>query len=84
MASWSLKRLTILMLVVACFASFSSSYAGETHKYVTIAVLPCSNIEVTFKKFYPLITYLKNKTGIDVRLLVPANFEKFPRWPRER
>jgi phosphonate transport system substrate-binding protein len=77
MANWSLKRLTILMLVVACFASFSSTYAGETHKYVTIAVLPCSNIEVTFKKFYPLITYLKNKTGIDVRLLVPANFEKF-------
>ena len=77
MARWSLKRLTLLMLVVACFASFSSAYAGEPHKNVIIAVLPCSNIEVTFKKFYPLITYLKNKTGIDVRLVVPVNFDKF-------
>ena len=77
MASRSLKTLTLLLIVAAYFSSFSIALAEQPHKYVTIAVLPCSNIEVTFKKFYPLITYLKNKTGIDVRLLVPANFEKF-------
>jgi phosphonate transport system substrate-binding protein len=73
----SLKKLTVLLIVAAYFGSFSSAFAESPHKYIKIAVLPCSNIEVTFKKFYPLITYLKNKTGMDVRLLVPANFEEF-------
>jgi phosphonate transport system substrate-binding protein len=77
MARWILKILLLLLIVVAYFGSFYSGLAGEPHKYIKIAVLPCSNIEVTFKKFYPLITYLKNETGIDVRLLVPANFEEF-------
>jgi phosphonate transport system substrate-binding protein len=77
MARWSLKVLPLLLIVVAYFGLFSNGFAEEPHKYIKIAVLPCSNIEVTFKKFYPLITYLKNETGIDVRLLVPANFEEF-------
>jgi phosphonate transport system substrate-binding protein len=77
MPRWSLKRLTLLLIVAAYFGLFSSAFAESPRKYIKIAVLPCSNIEVTFKKFYPLITYLKNKTGMDVKLLVPANFEEF-------
>jgi phosphonate transport system substrate-binding protein len=77
MASWSLKRLTVLFFATAYFSQFASLYAEEPHKYIRIAVLPCNNIEVTFKKFYPLIMYLKNKIGKDVRLIVPANFEEF-------
>jgi phosphonate transport system substrate-binding protein len=77
MARWSLKMLIVLLIGVALVGSLGSAYAEASHKYVKIAVLPCNNIEVTFKKFYPLITYLKSGTGTDVRLLVPANFEEF-------
>ena len=69
----------LLLIVFAYFGSFSSSFAEEPRKYVKIAVLPCNNIEVTFKKFYPLITYLKNQTGTDVRLLVRASLQNLRR-----
>ncbi len=77
MARWSLRILTLLLIVFAYSGAMSNTFAEEPRKYIKIAVLPCNNIEVTFKKFYPLITYLKNEMGIDVRLLVPANFEEF-------
>ena len=42
-----------------------------------LAVLPCSNIETTFKKFYPLLSYLKAETGIPATILVPADLAEF-------
>ena len=32
---------------------------------------------ITFKKFYPLVSYLKQQTKLDLRLVVPANFPAF-------
>ena len=77
MTRWPLKSLTIPVIIAACFGLIYNTYAEEPKKFIKIAVLPCNNIEITFKKFYPLITYLQKETGIDVRLMVPANFEEF-------
>ncbi len=41
---------------------------------ITLAILPCNNIEITYKKFYPLLAYLKRETGLDVKLTVPNDF----------
>jgi len=38
-----------------------------------LAVLPCSNIETTFRKFHPLLAHLKAATGHVVQLVVPAD-----------
>jgi phosphonate transport system substrate-binding protein len=46
-------------------------------KSVNIAVLPCTDIVMTFKKFHPLATYLTHKTGLPIRLVVPENLTKF-------
>lgn len=42
-----------------------------------LALLPCSNIETTFKKFHPLLSYLKDQTGLVVTIVVPADLAEF-------
>jgi len=54
-----------------------SSSAEEIKQSIELAVLPCNNVEMTFKKFYPLLHYLEQKTNINVRLVVPTNFAEF-------
>jgi len=56
--------------------------AGHAHagrEQPTIAILPCADVVMTFKKFNPLVTYLGRETGLKVELVVPkdsAEFEK--------
>ena len=67
-----------IMIALLCICSVAGvGYAGKPIKYYNLAILPCNNIEITFKKFYPLISYLKRETGFDLRLIVPANFEEY-------
>ncbi len=42
-----------------------------------LAVLPCSNVETTFRKFYPLLAYLKSAAGVSVTIVVPADLDEF-------
>ncbi len=42
-----------------------------------LAVLPCTNIESTFRKLHPLLVYLKAATGLSVSLVVPADLADF-------
>jgi phosphonate transport system substrate-binding protein len=51
--------------------------AEVERKPVNIAVLPCTDIVMTFKKFHPLVTYLTQKTGLPIRLVVPEDLTKF-------
>jgi phosphonate transport system substrate-binding protein len=51
--------------------------AEVENKPLNIAVLPCTDIVMTFKKFHPLVTYLTQKTGLPIRLVVPENLIKF-------
>ncbi len=56
-----------------------ASYADEAKKNITIAVFPCTDVVMSFKKFHPLVTYLKEETGFDIRLIVPSDFAEFER-----
>lgn len=54
-----------------------ASHADGAKKHITIAVLPCADIMMTFKKFKPLATYLETKTGLAIKLLVPKDYSDF-------
>ena len=56
-----------------------ASYADEVKKNITIAIFPCTDIVMSFKKFHPLVTYLKEDTGFDINLVVPRDSAKFER-----
>ena len=57
----------------------SASYADEVQKNITIAIFPCTDIVMSFTKFHPLVTYLKEETGFDINLVVPRDSAKFER-----
>lgn len=67
----------LLAASVLLGASIGPRAAPESAPGVRLAVLPCSNIETTFKKFYPLLAYLKSETGLSVAVTVPADLDEF-------
>jgi len=68
-------RKVILLAVFLCFWAVNTTAQGEKTE-ITIGILPCSDEVMTFKKFYPLITYLKQQTGLAVKIVVPKDFNK--------
>ncbi len=52
-------------------------FAAGIPKSIQLAVLPCNNIEITFQKFYPLLSYLTQQTNLDIRLVVPADLAAY-------
>jgi len=74
-AVWFSRKL-IPVLIILLFIVGSSS-AEEINKSMKLAVLPCNNVEMTFKKFYPLLHYIEQRTDIKVRLVVPTSFAEF-------
>ena len=67
-------RKGIFITIFLCFLAVTSTAAGEETDF-TIAILPCLDEVMTLKKFYPMITYLEKKTELDVRIVVPKNFD---------
>jgi phosphonate transport system substrate-binding protein len=65
-----LCSLSMCLLADACHAEGSK-------KHIAIAILPCSDVVMTFKKFYPLITYLERQTGFDIEMVVPKDYVEF-------
>jgi phosphonate transport system substrate-binding protein len=53
----------------------NTAHARKTE--ITIAILPCFDEVMTFKKFYPLVTYLQKQIGLDIKILVPQDFNTF-------
>jgi phosphonate transport system substrate-binding protein len=56
-----------------------ASYADEVRKDITLAIFPCTDVVMSFKKFHPLVTYLKEETGLDISLVVPRDPAEFER-----
>lgn len=54
-----------------------ASDSDAAKKHITIAFLPCYDIVMTFKKFHPLITYLEQETGFDIKMVVQTDFSEF-------
>jgi len=69
------KIFGMILAIISLLAT--SIYGEEIKKPINIAVLPCTDIVMTFKKFHPLVTYLSQKTGLTIRLVVPEDFTKF-------
>lgn len=69
------KILGMILLIISLLAS--TIYGEEIKKPINIAVLPCTDIVMTFKKLHPLVTYLTKKTGLTMRIVVPENITKF-------
>jgi phosphonate transport system substrate-binding protein len=74
-SSMMLKLGSLLVIMLSLYATPVSAEGGE--KPVNFAVLPCTDIVMTFKKFHPLVSYLTQKTGLAIRLVVPENLTKF-------
>jgi phosphonate transport system substrate-binding protein len=72
----SASRGIILCALLMCIL-VGASYAERVKEPIIIAVLPCSDVEMTFKKFHPLITYLKQQTGFDIEIIVPRDYAEF-------
>jgi len=55
------------------------SYAEGEKNDIIIAIFPCTDVVMSFKKFHPLVTYLKEKTGFDIKLVVPKDSTELER-----
>jgi len=73
-----LNKLIITGLLFICFL-VGVSYADGVKKPITLAVFPCSDVVMNFKKFQPLVKYLKEETGLNIRLVVPEDAAEFER-----
>ena len=67
-------RKSIFIAIFLCFWAVTTTAYGEKTD-ITIAILPCSDEVMTLKKFYPLTTYLKKQTGLDIHIVVPKDFD---------
>lgn len=63
---------TLLLAAPVAVGPVSGTQTG-----LRLAILPCTNIETTFRKFHPLLSYLRSATGIVVTLVVPADLAEF-------
>ena len=68
-----MKTLLILGMLLGCPPA-GEGQSGEAAKHLTVAILPCYDIVMNFKKFHPLITYLKQETGLQFNMVVPRDF----------
>ena len=66
-------------VVVVFFVLVGTTWADGVKKNITIAISPCTDVVLNFKKFNPLVTYLTEQTGLDIRLVVPKDSADFER-----
>ena len=71
----TMSAFLVLLLAAACFAV-------APKKHVSIAVFPCTDAVMSFKKFHLLVSYLQEETGLDVSLSIPRNYAEFERAVR--
>ena len=73
------KRLSkwILLSVLFVCLLVGAGPAEGAKEQITIAIMPCTDIMMTFKKFNPLVIYLNQKAGLNIKLLVPKDYEEF-------
>jgi phosphonate transport system substrate-binding protein len=75
MATRLYRWIVLSVLLVGLLIGTSASDAAE--KEITIAILPCFDIVMAFQKFHPLITYLEEQTGHEIKMMVQTNFSEF-------
>ena len=82
-AAMSARTLAGLLVSTVLAAAFlGSALASEPGARLRVAVLPCTNIETSFRKFHPLFEYLESHTGFEMKLVVPADLPEFETMTR--
>ncbi len=66
----------VAFLFFFCLLAGLSS-AEEAGKKIVIAVSPCSDVVLSYKKFHPLVTYLQGETGTEIKLVFPPDAAEF-------
>ncbi|MBP1740608.1 MAG: phosphonate transporter, periplasmic phosphonate-binding protein, partial [Deltaproteobacteria bacterium] len=66
----------MLVLVLMVFLNGVSSAEVAGNQIIRMNILPCSDVVMSFKKFHPLISYLKQQTGFEIETVVPKDFEE--------
>lgn len=74
-----IKILIIMLVFSTCCLCFSvvTINADEGKESIGLAILPCGDSLITYKKFYRLVTYLEQETGFDINFVVLKNVEEF-------
>jgi phosphonate transport system substrate-binding protein len=66
----------LFALAVVGTAASGRQPAPAGNARLRLAVLPCTSIEATFRKFHPLLGYLESATGRPLRLVTPADLDE--------
>jgi len=69
--------------VMALLFSLVFHHDDALAKPLTIAVLPCSDVEGTFSRFQPLAKYLNEETGLEIALVFPRNVKQLENFIRK-
>lgn len=64
-------------MILHLFTGQSSAAGGK--ESFAIAISPCTDVVLTFKKFHPLVSYLAEKTGFSFKLVIPRDYAEFNR-----
>ena len=71
------RALASALVLAALVVSPEGRSAGpQSDTELRLAVLPCTNIETTFRKFHPLLAHLKARTGYAVTLVLPVELTR--------
>jgi phosphonate transport system substrate-binding protein len=66
------------LFLLACVTSFVSAVPTRAPaSRLTFAVLPCTDIEATFRKFQPLVEYVKGSADVTLNLVVVPDLDQF-------
>jgi len=68
---------TILLTLLVLSLLVGSTVAEETKKEITIVILPCFDIVMTYKKFHPLMLYLEKRTGYKIKMAIQTDISEF-------
>lgn len=75
--SWKDLYKSIVFAALFVCLTFGAAQAERIREHVTIQIVPCCDVITTFKKFNPLLTYLKNVTGFDMDIITPKDYSEF-------
>jgi len=72
-------RLLIALLATTVLLTGTSRSRDDSQadRGLRLAVLPCTNIEATFRKFHPLLAHVKSATGLALTIVLPADVDDF-------
>ena len=77
MSARALARLLASALIATAAVPAARPARAAPQGRLRLVVLPCTNIEATFRKFHPLLARLESTTGLSFRLVAPADLTEF-------